>query len=346
MPEADAKRQWLPFQHVIDDASLAVLIRLLQQCGGRFFFPQHVSQNNTFCCVRVSDSTFLVSRINLYIKRHSHRTMKIITLTALVYFAFTVLTYGQTSYSRPTPAARIVKAQAGDTVAKVAKHNGLLPTSVLGSGREIRLPARTTENPVPCKLSLAESPALRGIRLGMTAMEVTRALRIPVFPVAEGSGTGIWKANPKDRYDSTERKVEVGETAFRWRNRANNLSSELADVDSLSIDFFNDRAYLIYVRYKPHNFKWKDSQEMVSVLSESLKLNGQPWETARTEIWCELFCEGFSVLMTSIDKSGTDIMLTDVAARDTLQAKIKETVEAEDKTKNRTDAEKKRAFKP
>lgn len=67
----------------------------------------------------------------------------------------------KTNYSRPTtptasPAAstvRMVKAQAGDTVAKViqryganatevAKFNGLLPTSVLGTGREIRIPTK------------------------------------------------------------------------------------------------------------------------------------------------------------------------------------------------------------
>lgn len=63
-----------------------------------------------------------------------------------------------TSYSRPSnqgsalpAAARVVKARAGDTVAKlaarekadpveVAKYNGLLPNSVLGAGREIKIP--------------------------------------------------------------------------------------------------------------------------------------------------------------------------------------------------------------
>jgi|KBSSwiStaDraftv2_1062776.scaffolds.fasta_scaffold04696_11 membrane-bound lytic murein transglycosylase D len=62
------------------------------------------------------------------------------------------------AYARPAnqstatgPKAQIVKAQAGDTVAKlatrhnldpveVAKYNGLLPNSVLGAGREIKLP--------------------------------------------------------------------------------------------------------------------------------------------------------------------------------------------------------------
>lgn len=55
------------------------------------------------------------------------------------------------SSSAPVTSARVVKAQAGDTVAKlatrhnanpteVAKYNGLLPNSVLGAGREIKLP--------------------------------------------------------------------------------------------------------------------------------------------------------------------------------------------------------------
>lgn len=66
-----------------------------------------------------------------------------------------------TSLTRPAksdvspsaPAVKIVKAQSGDTVAKlaarynadpveVAKFNGLLPNSVLGAGREIKIPAK------------------------------------------------------------------------------------------------------------------------------------------------------------------------------------------------------------
>jgi LysM repeat protein len=65
------------------------------------------------------------------------------------------------SYSRPTSPnvaglanpVRTVKAQSGDTVAKVAarhnadatevaKYNGLLPNSVLGAGREIKIPGK------------------------------------------------------------------------------------------------------------------------------------------------------------------------------------------------------------
>ena len=64
-------------------------------------------------------------------------------------------------YSRPTtpiavpqtPSVRVVKAKSGDTVAKIAaregisavelaKYNGLLPTSNLSTGREIKIPSR------------------------------------------------------------------------------------------------------------------------------------------------------------------------------------------------------------
>jgi LysM repeat protein len=55
--------------------------------------------------------------------------------------------------STATGGVKIVKAKAGDTVQKVAerynaspteiaKFNGLLPNSVLGAGREIRIPTQ------------------------------------------------------------------------------------------------------------------------------------------------------------------------------------------------------------
>jgi membrane-bound lytic murein transglycosylase D len=69
-----------------------------------------------------------------------------------------VTTIAYTRPSTPAPAAatsnvKVVKAQAGDTIAKlatrhgadpteVAKFNGLLPNSVLGAGREIKIPTK------------------------------------------------------------------------------------------------------------------------------------------------------------------------------------------------------------
>jgi len=57
------------------------------------------------------------------------------------------------SYAGPANPVKTVKAQSGDTVAKVAtrygadatevaKYNGLLPNSVLGAGREIKIPGK------------------------------------------------------------------------------------------------------------------------------------------------------------------------------------------------------------
>jgi membrane-bound lytic murein transglycosylase D len=80
--------------------------------------------------------------------------------TGKVFVPFTGNRVATIAYTRPTSPAptsatsnvKVVKAQAGDTVAKlatrngadpteVAKFNGLLPNSVLGAGREIKIPA-------------------------------------------------------------------------------------------------------------------------------------------------------------------------------------------------------------
>src|SRR5437868_5043963 len=77
----------------------------------------------------------------------------------------------------------VVEARAGDTVKKVAlrygadpvevaKYNGLLPASVLGAGRKIKIPRATTAQPAStCKLTVADVPAVRGLKLGMSKAE-------------------------------------------------------------------------------------------------------------------------------------------------------------------------------
>jgi hypothetical protein len=73
---------------------------------------------------------------------------------------------------RATSATRIVKAQAGDTVAKLAtrngadpievgKYNGLLPNSVLGAGREIKIPSNSS-NISSSKIILTPLPESAG----------------------------------------------------------------------------------------------------------------------------------------------------------------------------------------
>lgn len=79
----------------------------------------------------------------------SHITKKLFSLTI-------ILLLMQVAVAQDSPQIKIVKAQAGDTVAKVAvrhnadpekvaKYNGLLPNSVLGAGREIRIPVNLAE---------------------------------------------------------------------------------------------------------------------------------------------------------------------------------------------------------
>src|SRR5688572_17990938 len=106
---------------------------------------------------------------------------KIFSLSILLVAVFTIVVEAQEDLARPTPLPTVLKredsdqplaysrarhsitvtAQAGDTVKKLAerygadpvelaKYNGLLPDSVLGSGREIRIPT-DYEKPEPSK---------------------------------------------------------------------------------------------------------------------------------------------------------------------------------------------------
>lgn len=75
---------------------------------------------------------------------------------------------------------KIVKARAGENLAQLAKRfgvdpvatarlNGLLPSSVLGAGREIKISDPNPSKPAEpvCNLSSDKSPEIRGIKLGM-----------------------------------------------------------------------------------------------------------------------------------------------------------------------------------
>ncbi len=96
---------------------------------------------------------------------------------------------------RSKKPSRVVKARAGDTVAKlatrekadpteVAKYNGLLPNSVLGAGREIRIredkgfPSELNTsylNNVACKVE--KNPVIQKLSLGMSPAEVSIVLK-------------------------------------------------------------------------------------------------------------------------------------------------------------------------
>src|SRR5436190_23486652 len=99
----------------------------------------------------------------------------------LAYFGLVLILSGS-FFAQSIQGGLTVEARAGDTVAKlaerygvdveeVARYNGLLPHSVLGAGRKIKLPPQKARTFTTCQTKLSELPEIRGLKLGMSETE-------------------------------------------------------------------------------------------------------------------------------------------------------------------------------
>lgn len=179
-------------------------------------------------------------------------------------------------------SSRIVKARAGDTVTKlaarekadpveVAKYNGLLPNSVIGAGREIRIPAAQSgggsgrsvlRNIDSFEASLQrqdfseicsgelDSPVIQQLKLGMTQSRVAAVLG-KKLPLRSGSG------------------IQQGLSSARLKN--------LLGVSALDISFYKGRLLEIHVTYD-NSIKWRDLKEFREAISSSTNLPNA-WST-------------------------------------------------------------------
>ncbi|MEO8649170.1 MAG: LysM domain-containing protein [Acidobacteriota bacterium] len=153
-------------------------------------------------------------------------------------------------------------AKAGDTVqviadrvgadpVAVAKLNGLLPNSILGAGRTIKIPRPLTV----CRKSLPESPELRGLKLGMSKSDLVALLR----PEVRNSFESLQSA--PDYY-------------FIDRSRFDGMRR-------LNVEFFAGKVSLLTIQYGP-GVEWDSDEEFVGVVSEKFGLPANGWERDST----------------------------------------------------------------
>ncbi len=122
-----------------------------------------------------------------------------------------------------------------------------------------------------CNLTLAQAPALRGFRLGMSAKEFKA--RYPSVEVREIDEVGGAKA-----------EIFSNDSASKIDK------AELKDVESITLLFADDRLESISVRYT-NIIKWESADQFVSTISKALNLPGT-WKSV--EWWQEsLQCDGF-----------------------------------------------------
>lgn len=128
-----------------------------------------------------------------------------------------------------------------------------------------------------CDLKSAQSPELRGLRLGMTADEARTSYK-------------VLEAEPEDEFHVTRLRLEPGD---------NQLAAEA--VRDIAVELIREKVVTIRLVYNPTE-RWKDQREFTDGLSKSLKLP-LVWKAEKvgsTITGMMMQCAGFKVSATLI----------------------------------------------
>jgi hypothetical protein len=123
----------------------------------------------------------------------------------------------------------------------------------------------------PCKLTLEQSPALRGFRLGMSIQQLRE--RLPGIAVTEDtSGLTVARFTPLDF-----KTQPVG----------------YEGVNDINFSFLDDRLVSLWVGYD-NRVEWKSVGQFASRVSELLKLP-DAWREDPGGVRSEMDCSGFKI---------------------------------------------------
>jgi hypothetical protein len=148
---------------------------------------------------------------------------------------------------------------------------------------------------VKCTLSAAQSPEMRGLRLGMTAEQVRGRF-------------AILEAEPAD---------EFGVERLRLDPRRN--ATEAGELRDIAIELIGNRVVSIRLVYGPST-SWKNQQAFAEGLSRSLKLPAawKPLSVGSTVTGMLMECAGFKVNATLIGARIPVVYLFSLEAAPTL----------------------------
>lgn len=142
----------------------------------------------------------------------------------------------------------------------------------------------------PCGLSLADSPTIQGIKLGMLKEDLDKML----------SG------------DPTQSK-----TISTFSRSQLSKARGFENFQYLQASFFEDKLYLASIKYSSNAAEWKNAKEFARKLSDNLKLPFEYWRFDRENYFQSMMdCNDFTI---SINSNHNEITLQDKIAA----AKIK-----------------------
>jgi len=137
----------------------------------------------------------------------------------------------------------------------------------------------------PCTVNLADSPELRGFKLGMSLAEIQK--KFPGFPEVRANQFGLTTVEMDIDYDNNLLNQEVDTSNFSLRDTLDQkiemisqlkLSDypQLSNIKHIKLILVDNKVVRIVIFY-PNDLKWKNSDEFLRQVNESLKLDGT-WE--------------------------------------------------------------------
>lgn len=132
-----------------------------------------------------------------------------------------------------------------------------------------------------CALTVAQSPEVRGIRLGMSLEEVLR-----LFP---GSSDA-----PETRSALSLADKQFGMAKLTVNPDGYSSKATFEGISQFEFEFLDNRLFSFYVGYRGP--EWKSVDEFIARLSESFDLpSAKDWEPSNIDSLKTLRCEGFEI---------------------------------------------------
>jgi hypothetical protein len=129
-----------------------------------------------------------------------------------------------------------------------------------------------------CKLKLSQAPAIRGIRLGMSAEQV-----LAQIPGAE-SDSNFLAVLSRDYFGSRNATVVPGNYATS--------KEKFAGINAISLSFLDGRLLTFFVQY--NGPEWRSKEQFVARVAEVLNLPGVGgWKASNNAL--ALACDGFEI---------------------------------------------------
>ena len=219
--------------------------------------------------------------------------------------------------------------------------------------------SKTTAPAAKCTLALAQAPALRSLRLGMTQAQVLA--RFPGLSLNRADELGLSQVRltlidvdlyPKgssNRDRGVQIDIATGTAEGRSFTADSSKFPELKDVRSIQLRFVDGRISYVLLGYDD-SFKWNGVDEFAQTVSKNLGLPGEwrvPRDSDRLGKEKELRCDGFliaAVIGGDVTDAhiGAQLSLEDTAITEVIEKRQKDREEK----KRQEEEERRKSFKP